>query len=106
MLVADGEVEIRYVIPTDPSSESVRFCHLRSDYFHGPARIAGLRPTPPPLRPGPRRRRPLVDEQAPALEEPVHGLAVDRHALAPQQLPQTAVAEGGVALDEVGHAAG
>jgi site-specific DNA recombinase len=29
VLVAEGEVEIRYVIPTDPSSESVRFCHLR-----------------------------------------------------------------------------
>jgi len=33
VLVADGEVEIRYVVPTNPSSEKVRFCHLRKDYF-------------------------------------------------------------------------
>jgi site-specific DNA recombinase len=35
VLVADGEVEIRYVVPTHPSSEKVRFCHLRKDYFPG-----------------------------------------------------------------------
>ncbi len=34
VIVTDEEVEIRYVIPTDPSSEQVRFCHLRSDYLH------------------------------------------------------------------------
>ena len=33
VLVANGEVEIRYVVPTDPKSEKVRFCHLRKDYF-------------------------------------------------------------------------
>jgi site-specific DNA recombinase len=33
VLVANGEVEIRYVVPTDPKSENVRFCHLRKDYF-------------------------------------------------------------------------
>jgi site-specific DNA recombinase len=33
VIVSDEEVEIRYVIPTDPSSEHVRFCHLRSDYL-------------------------------------------------------------------------
>jgi hypothetical protein len=32
VIVTDEEVEIRYVIPTDPSSEHVRFCHLRTDY--------------------------------------------------------------------------
>jgi site-specific DNA recombinase len=36
VVVTDDEVEIRYVIPTSPSSEQVRFCHLRSDYFHAP----------------------------------------------------------------------
>jgi site-specific DNA recombinase len=36
VIVADGDVEIRYVIPTSPSSESVRFCHLRTDYFGDP----------------------------------------------------------------------
>lgn len=33
VIVNDGEVEIRYVIPTSPESEHVRFCHLRSDYL-------------------------------------------------------------------------
>ena len=36
VIVTGEEVEIRYVIPTDPSSEQVRFCHLRSDYLHDP----------------------------------------------------------------------
>jgi site-specific DNA recombinase len=36
VIVTDEEVEIRYVIPTDSSSEQVRFCHLRSDYLHDP----------------------------------------------------------------------
>ena len=34
VLVDNGEVEIRYVVPTHRRSESVRFCHLRKDYFH------------------------------------------------------------------------
>src|SRR5690348_2549598 len=37
VLVSDGEVEIRYVVPLSPGSETVRFCHLRKDYFHPPA---------------------------------------------------------------------
>ncbi|MBA2712994.1 MAG: recombinase family protein [Rubrobacteraceae bacterium] len=36
VIVTDEEVEIRYVIPTSPSSEKVRFCHLRSDYLRNP----------------------------------------------------------------------
>ena len=34
VVVTDGEVEIRYVIPTHPGSEYMRFCQLRKDYFH------------------------------------------------------------------------
>jgi site-specific DNA recombinase len=37
VVVTDGEVEIRYVIPTSPGAEHVRFCHLRKDYFAGHA---------------------------------------------------------------------
>ena len=37
VIVTDGDVEIRYVIPTSPASEHVRFCHLRTDYVHYPA---------------------------------------------------------------------
>ena len=36
VIVTDAEVEIRYVIPTHPSSEHIRFCHLRKDYFRTP----------------------------------------------------------------------
>jgi len=34
VLVANGDVEIRYAIPTHPRSETTRFCHLRQHYFH------------------------------------------------------------------------
>ena len=33
VVVTDADVEIRYVLPTSPESEHVRFCHLRKDYF-------------------------------------------------------------------------
>jgi site-specific DNA recombinase len=36
VVVANGEVEIRYAIPTGPAGEHIRFCHLRSDYFSNP----------------------------------------------------------------------
>ncbi len=32
VIVTDGEVEIRYAMPTDRASEQVRFCHLRLGY--------------------------------------------------------------------------
>jgi hypothetical protein len=32
-VVTDGQVEIRYVIPTTQPSTRTRFCHLRTDYF-------------------------------------------------------------------------
>src|SRR5690349_2519458 len=34
VVVTDGDVEIRYVIPLSPDGERGRFCHLRKDYFH------------------------------------------------------------------------
>jgi site-specific DNA recombinase len=42
VLVAEGEVEIRYVVPTHPNSEKVRFCHLRKDYFDHIVQILAL----------------------------------------------------------------
>ena len=33
VLVYNGDVEIRYVIPTGPAGEKKPFCHLRKDYF-------------------------------------------------------------------------
>ena len=32
VVVTMEEVEIRYVIPTSPNSEQIRFCHLLTDY--------------------------------------------------------------------------
>jgi site-specific DNA recombinase len=34
VVVEDGKVEIRYVIPTSPHGEKFTFCHLRLDYFN------------------------------------------------------------------------
>ena len=32
VIVSDGDVEIRYVMPTCKNSEHIRFCHLHLDY--------------------------------------------------------------------------
>ena len=32
VIVTDGQVEIRYVLPTGPAGETTAFCHLRKDY--------------------------------------------------------------------------
>jgi site-specific DNA recombinase len=42
VVVTDGQVEIRYVIPTTPGSTKTRFCHLRTDYFQ--VKAADVRP--------------------------------------------------------------
>jgi site-specific DNA recombinase len=36
VVVTGEEVEIRYAIPTSPKGETIRFCHLRLDYFNLP----------------------------------------------------------------------
>src|SRR3954466_14755191 len=68
VIVADGAVEIRYVIPTGPSGEREPFCRLRTDYLHGPpGRPAGRQGAPGAAHPqvpgdradhAPGRRRP------------------------------------------------
>ncbi len=63
VIVTDGEVEIRYVMPTDRASEQVRFCHLRLDYRAGPQADRAPRPADAGLQavrhgaPRPRRHR-------------------------------------------------
>jgi site-specific DNA recombinase len=47
VVVTDAAVEIRYVLPTSPESQHVRFCHLRKDYFEHPME----RIFDPPVRP-------------------------------------------------------
>src|SRR5581483_7468756 len=41
VVVTDGDVEIRYVIPTSDASTHTRFCQLRTDYFHPVAQPVG-----------------------------------------------------------------
>jgi site-specific DNA recombinase len=36
VVVPNEKVEIRYAIPTCPTSEQLRFCHLRLGYFNVP----------------------------------------------------------------------
>jgi len=40
VIVDDGQVEIRYVIPTGPKGAEAPFCHLRLDYLDRPAHPA------------------------------------------------------------------
>src|SRR5262249_29791720 len=42
VIVTDADVEIHYVLPTASASEQVRFCHLRTDYFHTVLVFVGL----------------------------------------------------------------
>jgi site-specific DNA recombinase len=53
VVVTNGEVEIRYVFPTTPQSEHVRFGHLRTDYLLPASRSgpAGARAAPATLDP-------------------------------------------------------
>jgi hypothetical protein len=43
VIVSDGQVEIRYVVPTGPKGETTPFCHLRLDYFNRPTLAVTLR---------------------------------------------------------------
>jgi site-specific DNA recombinase len=53
VVVADGEVEIRYVIPATPAGEAALFCHLRSDYRTSLGAAQGVA----------RRRHPLREDR-------------------------------------------
>ena len=39
VVVANGAVEIRYVVPTGPDGEREPFCRLRSDYRDGDVQV-------------------------------------------------------------------
>src|SRR6266513_1201033 len=42
VVVTDGEVEIRYVLPTSPDGPHLPFCQLRKDHLHRPARAGDM----------------------------------------------------------------
>jgi site-specific DNA recombinase len=92
VIVTDAEVEIRYVIPTHSSSEHIRFCHLRKDYFGAPdlARAVDLQ-TPQQVGigrvlgmglAGVRSRRQAHQPQHP--HQPLDALAIDPVPKAPE----------------------
>lgn len=60
VVVTGDEIEIRYVFPTSPQSEHVRFCHLRSDYFLHPTPLDHAEPLAP-------RRAALHPDHIPAV---------------------------------------
>ncbi len=50
VVVADGEVEIRYVVPATPAAEADHLCHLRSDYREHLRQAEGVQGRRHPLR--------------------------------------------------------
>jgi len=102
VIVADGEVEIRYVIPTSSSSEHVRFCHLRSDYFGDPHLVRAHHRQPlhqvgiawkgMPAVGRARLASSCLALQAQASHQPPHTLAVDAPALPVQLRGEAAIA--------------
>lgn len=91
VIVKDEEVEIRYVIPTSPSSEHVRFCHLRTDYFAPPhvigcscCHIAQQVGKDPMLTLALTQVRAGIDRDQPHLLHVLAGgLAIDGHPIPP-----------------------
>jgi site-specific DNA recombinase len=78
VVVTGDEIEIRYVLPTSPQSEHVRFCHLRLDYFHRPA-DRQLHPALLPLRTPDDLQVPPGVGFHPLVEREVVILAVGEH---------------------------
>src|SRR4051794_5151941 len=98
VLVADGEVEIRYAIPLDPASERVPFCHLRKDYLDPHPRGVPAHPDPPRRQVGDHHPGLLLllgpdrdqgDRQASVLA-PAQGAAPDPGLAGPDQRPRRA----------------
>jgi site-specific DNA recombinase len=87
VIVADGNVEIRYVIPTGPRGEQGRFCQLRTDYFGDPQAIGGTGYKRPLHQVGRRRlHRPALrgaGTAAAAYPDQAGGPHHARHPLAP-----------------------
>jgi site-specific DNA recombinase len=86
VVVTGDEIEIRYVLPTSPQSEHIRFCHLRSDYFHHvPLRLLHEPDTP-------RRTADDLDHvPRPGLDQPAREVMVAVLAVGPDVLQAAAV---------------
>ena len=69
VIVNDGQVEIRYVVPTGPQGETTPFCHLRLDA----ARYAPAPPRRPRQNGRPRQKGVRLPTRAPVLVKPTTG---------------------------------
>lgn len=112
VVVTDDQVEIRYVLPTSPQSEHVRFCHLRMDYLDDVP--AAIPPKPPAIRGGrplpalavrghehvPAGRQ-LLPERVAVVPPVGHHRHVERDARAGRDVRQ-----GGPGQDRLRHARG
>jgi site-specific DNA recombinase len=114
VVVKDGDVEIRYVFPTTQASETIRFCHLRKDYFDLPAASGGEHHPPGFFRgahrlvgqqiPGrlpfvPRHHQPQILAQHRVLDGKGHHTY--RPVAAPPGIPQLALLPGALALGDL-----
>ena len=86
VVVTDGQVEIRYVVPTTPTSTKTQFCHLRTDYF----KIEPSQEDPPPPvdvdRGGVRVAVPQPQRLGVAVARQVFDPKVDQRAVHDRQL--------------------
>ena len=82
VIVTDGAVEIRYVLPTGPDGEREPFCRLRTDYLRLVPALAGAGAVRrPPAGGGP---------PAPASRRPAAGAAPLPHRYAGGEMPRRA----------------
>jgi hypothetical protein len=79
VIVTDGEVEIRYAIPTSPAGEGTRFCQLRADYRAALGKAQGVARYRNPLRENRLKLhgRPLP-RRSPRLAQVITGLSSPR----------------------------
>src|SRR5215216_8082492 len=88
VLVDDGDVEIRYVIPTSPHGETTRFYQLRKDYFEVPLVTWPRAATPELIHIGlPKLPAPLAD-----------GFVGNQHATDKEKLFDVPIAEAEVVI--------
>jgi site-specific DNA recombinase len=110
VVITDGDVEIRYAIPTSQNSEHVRFCHLRTDYFGNPY-LVGMGHQQPLNQIGITRevvrtvgRAPFAHRSLPLYaqmcHQAAHMFAVDLPTLAPQLGSQSPIPVGGPFLSQ------
>jgi site-specific DNA recombinase len=98
VVVTNGQVEIRYVIPTTPASTKTRFCHLRTDYFQVESAQERLPEPVDVLSVGAGSRGPQPDGLGVAVAGQVLNLQMNQRAM--QEREFTVVVKPGAAMGE------